>query len=64
MEGVLRNYPKRLDLWNVYIDQEGKALRSGAAGGPDRVRPLFERATALALPPKKMRFMFRRWAAG
>lgn len=21
MEGVLRNYPKRLDLWSVYIDQ-------------------------------------------
>ena len=21
MEGVLRNYPKRLDLWSVYLDQ-------------------------------------------
>ena len=21
-EGVLRNYPKRLDLWSVYLDQE------------------------------------------
>ncbi len=20
-EGVLRNYPKRLDLWSVYLDQ-------------------------------------------
>lgn len=20
-EGILRNYPKRMDLWNVYIDQ-------------------------------------------
>ena len=20
-EGVLRNYPKRLDLWSIYIDQ-------------------------------------------
>lgn len=23
-EGVLRNYPKRLDLWGLYIDQEIK----------------------------------------
>lgn len=23
MEGVLRNYPKRLDLWSMYIDQVG-----------------------------------------
>lgn len=22
-EGVLRNYPKRLDLWGVYVDQVG-----------------------------------------
>lgn len=21
-EGVLRNYPRRLDLWSVYLDQE------------------------------------------
>ena len=24
VEGVLRNYPKRLDLWSVYIDQVGR----------------------------------------
>lgn len=27
LEGVLRNYPKRLDLWNVYIDQEIKVRK-------------------------------------
>jgi hypothetical protein len=37
--------------------QETKLLRQGQ---PDRVRALFERATTLTLPPKKMRFMFRR----
>lgn len=31
-EGVLRNYPKRLDLWSVYLDQEV------AAGDPQRIR--------------------------
>lgn len=33
LEGVLRNYPKRLDLWNVYIDQELKV--GGGIGGGD-----------------------------
>ncbi|KFM24726.1 RRP5-like protein [Auxenochlorella protothecoides] len=39
-EGILRNYPKRLDLWSV---------------------ALFERATHLHLPAKKMKFLFKRW---
>jgi rRNA biogenesis protein RRP5 len=55
MEGVLRNYPKRLDLWNVYLDQELKL------GDVMRVRGLLERATSLQLPPKKMKLLFRRW---
>ncbi|GAX80532.1 hypothetical protein CEUSTIGMA_g7970.t1 [Chlamydomonas eustigma] len=55
LEGVLRNYPKRLDLWSVYIDQEVKL------GDQQRIRALFERATQLQLPPKKMRFLFTRY---
>lgn len=55
LEGVLRNYPKRLDLWGVYIDQEVKQ------GDAARARALLERATSLALPPKKMKVLFRRW---
>ncbi|KAI7838131.1 hypothetical protein COHA_008062 [Chlorella ohadii] len=54
-EGVLRNYPKRLDLWSVYLDQEV------AAGDEQRIRALFERATHLQLPPKKMKFLFKRY---
>ncbi|PRW55969.1 RNA binding rRNA processing [Chlorella sorokiniana] len=54
-EGVLRNYPKRLDLWSVYLDQEV------AAGDQQRIRALFERATHLELPPKKMKFLFKRY---
>lgn len=26
LEGILRNYPKRLDLWSVYLDQARHAL--------------------------------------
>ena len=55
LEGLLRNYPKRLDLWSVYIDQEVKA------GDERRIRALFERATSLQLPAKKMKFLFKRY---
>lgn len=54
-EGVLRNYPKRLDLWSVYLDQEV------TSGDQQRIRALFERATHLSLPPKKMKFLFKRY---
>jgi len=54
-ENVLRNYPKRLDLWSVYLDQEIKL-----ADLP-RCRSLFERVTYLTLPPKKMKFFFKRY---
>lgn len=30
-------------------------------GDDERVRTLLERATSLSLPPKKMKFLFRRW---
>ena len=34
---ILRNYPKRTDIWSVYIDQEIKQ------NIPERIRALFER---------------------
>lgn len=46
-EGILSRYPKRLDVWNVYIDQVAKA---GDIGG---VRGLVERALAQKLTAKK-----------
>ncbi|KAK9823324.1 hypothetical protein WJX72_001906 [[Myrmecia] bisecta] len=54
-EGILRNYPKRLDLWSMYLDQEIKI------GEQSRVRALFERGTHLQLPAKKMKFLFKRY---
>ncbi|BDA47226.1 probable protein RRP5 homolog [Coccomyxa sp. Obi] len=54
-EGILRNYPKRLDLWSIYLDQEIRA------GDKQRARSLFERATHLSLPPRKMKFLFKRY---
>lgn len=54
-EGILASYPRRLDLWSVYLDQEI------AQGDQQRIRALFERSTHLALPPKKMKFLFKRY---
>lgn len=54
-EGVLRNYPKRIDLWTAYIDQVIKS------GDVDAVRSLFERVICLDLPPKKMKLLFKKY---
>ncbi|CAH9109012.1 unnamed protein product [Cuscuta europaea] len=54
-EGMLREYPKRTDLWSVYLDQE---IRVGDA---EVTHALFERAISLSLPPKKMKFLFKKY---
>ncbi|XP_073149006.1 rRNA biogenesis protein RRP5-like isoform X2 [Henckelia pumila] len=54
-EGMLREYPKRTDLWSIYLDQEIRL------GDGDIVRALFERAISLCLPPKKMKFLFKKY---
>ena len=54
-EGLLQTYPKRTDLWGVYIDQEVRA------GDVASTRNLFERTIHLDLPAKKMRFFFKRY---
>lgn len=54
-EGILRNYPKRVDLWSVYLDQE---IRVGEV---PVIRALFERVICLDLPPRKMKFLFKKY---
>lgn len=56
-ESLLRTYPKRVDLWGVYIDQEIKI------GAQASIRNLFERTIHLQLPAKKMQFFFKRYVA-
>ncbi|GFP79860.1 protein rrp5 homolog [Phtheirospermum japonicum] len=48
-ENMLREYPKRTDLWSIYLDQEIRL------GDVDLIRALFERAISLSLPLKKMK---------
>uniref|UniRef100_A0A147BRK9 Protein RRP5 homolog n=1 Tax=Ixodes ricinus TaxID=34613 RepID=A0A147BRK9_IXORI len=54
-DSILANYPKRTDLWLVYVDLLAKL--------PDveGVRKTLERATSLKLNPKKMKPLFKKW---
>lgn len=54
-EGLLSDVPKRIDLWNVYIDQEIKA------GDNKKVDDLFERVVERKLTKKQAKFFFAKW---
>jgi rRNA biogenesis protein RRP5 len=56
-DGILANYPRRVDVWSVYLDMEIRAAE------PQVVRRLFERVTALRVSSKKMKFFFKRYLA-
>lgn len=56
-ETLLSQWPKRLDLWNVWLDLEMKL------GDQELVRRLFERVTGkgTSLKPRKAKFLFKKW---
>ncbi|XP_048249313.1 protein RRP5 homolog isoform X1 [Haliotis rufescens] len=54
-ENVLTNYPKRTDLWSVYLDMVIKT------GNLDDVRHLFERVIHMKMSSKKMQFFFKKY---
>ncbi|SCV05898.1 LANO_0H17612g1_1 [Lachancea nothofagi CBS 11611] len=54
-EGLLADTPKRIDLWNVYVDQEIKA------GDKKKVEGLFERIVNRKLTKKQAKFFFGKW---
>jgi len=54
-EELLSTYPKRIDIWNIYLDQEVKN------GDTDKIRSLFEKITSLKLTAKKMKYFFKRY---
>ncbi|KAI8821806.1 uncharacterized protein EV422DRAFT_495369 [Fimicolochytrium jonesii] len=54
-EGIMSNYPKRVDLWSVYLDME---IRNGDVS---ITRRLFERVIALKFSSKKMKFFFKKY---
>lgn len=54
-EKIASTYPKRVDLWSVYLDKELQV------GDVEVTRSLFERATSLNLSTKKMKYFFKRF---
>ncbi|RQM29029.1 hypothetical protein B5M09_003214 [Aphanomyces astaci] len=54
-EQLVATYPKKMDLWNVYLDREIKY------GAQDSTRLLFERALSLSLSAKKMKALFKKY---
>ncbi|XP_051837292.1 protein RRP5 homolog isoform X1 [Antechinus flavipes] len=54
-ESTLNSYPKRTDVWSIYIDMLIKF------GSQKEVRDAFERVVHLSLSPKRMKFFFKRY---
>lgn len=54
-EGLVTDAPKRIDLWNVYIDQEIKH------NNKEHVQDLFERVLNVKLSRKQAKFFFAKW---
>ncbi|SCW01760.1 LAFE_0E06656g1_1 [Lachancea fermentati] len=54
-EGLLADTPKRIDLWNVYIDQEIKKENK------KNVEDLFERVLSRKITRKQAKFFFAKW---
>uniref|UniRef100_A0A5F8HAI3 Protein RRP5 homolog n=1 Tax=Monodelphis domestica TaxID=13616 RepID=A0A5F8HAI3_MONDO len=54
-ETTLSSYPKRTDVWSVYIDMIIKY------GSQKEARDIFERVVHLSLAPKRMKFFFKRY---
>lgn len=64
LEGVVTAHPKRVDVWNVWIDAELKAVRSGVQGGGgsvESVRRVLDRVIALNWSSKKMKHFMKRY---
>ncbi|KAL3237688.1 Rrp5p [Nakaseomyces bracarensis] len=55
-EGLLADAPKRIDIWNVYLDQEIKLKEN-----KQRVEDLFERVITKKITKKQAKFFFNKW---
>lgn len=54
-EGLVSSFPKRLDLWNVYVDKEVKA------GHVDAARRLLDRMCTLRLSAQKAKGILKKY---
>lgn len=60
-EGLIVKYPKRTDIWSVYLDMEQVVLPR--LKDPSRIRSVFDRVTSLSMSSKKMQYFLTRYAA-
>mmetsp|Transcript_22412 Transcript_22412/g.44436 ORF Transcript_22412/g.44436 Transcript_22412/m.44436 type:complete len:897 (-) Transcript_22412:227-2917(-) len=63
LEGMLSNYPKRLDLWSLYLDMESKHLKQHEGGDLTAIRRLYDRVCHMNFKVRQMRFLFKRYLA-
>jgi len=56
-EKLLASYPKRTDLWSIYIDMLIKYDTDPLIGA----RSIFDRVLSLNIPPKKMKFLIKKY---
>lgn len=64
-ESLVGSFPKRLDLWNVYLDMEIRRCRDASHDTQSditrQVRTLFQRLVGRDFSSKKMKFVFKKW---
>jgi rRNA biogenesis protein RRP5 len=59
-EGIVTNYPKRMDIWAIYMDMESKHGMKNVT----QARHLFERCLSndfIQKKPKKMKLVFQKY---
>ncbi len=56
-EGLLSTFPKRWDLWDMFVDLER------ARGESANVKALFERMVATKMKSRRAKVVFKRWLA-
>lgn len=54
-ENLISTYPKKIDIWSIYIDMETVKQNY------DQARDIFERVLTLKLSSKKMKFFFKKY---
>lgn len=54
-ESVIANYPKRSDIWSIYITMEINGIYT------EQARRLFERVVQYKFSSKKMKVFFKKW---
>ena len=61
-EGLLDSFPRKMDLWNVYLDMEQSLVGQGLEDS-ERARQLYGRIFAGRIKNKQAQVFFKKWLA-